>query len=279
MKNLIENSLLSFAETLPQSRLKEAAVYAIKAGGKRFRPLVMLSIIDSYGLAYEPFVDIAASLEMIHLYSLIHDDLPAMDDDTLRHGVPTIHKQFDEGTAILLGDGFLTNAFEFVTQNKTITAEQKVSIIQLLASRAGMHGMIYGQHLDLEAEGKQLDLQGLKQISQHKTGKLLEAAFRIGALLAAPKDEPLWGGIGQTLGLMFQIQDDVLEVTATEGELKKSKSDVQLKKATFVSQLGLNEAKALITTLYGQVSSQLQTLKIARPTIIDLINKIYDRRY
>ena len=279
MKTLIEQSLVRYLDVLPTSTLKEAAHYAVKAGGKRFRPLVVLSLIESYGMDPLPFLDVATSIEMIHLYSLIHDDLPAMDDDVLRHGVPTIHKKFDEATAILLGDGLLTNAFERVTDSKQIQDPQKVKIIQLLATRAGLNGMVYGQLLDIEAEGKQANVDHLTLISRHKTGKLLEASFRMGAIIASPQDEERWGQIGLNLGLMFQIQDDVLEITATEAELQKSKSDVALNKATFVSQLGLKKAKDMIETLYQRVQKDLALLKLKKPTIIELINKIYDRRY
>jgi len=279
MKTLIEQSLVRYLDVLPTSTLKEAALYAVKAGGKRFRPLVVLSLIESYGMDPLPYLDVATSIEMIHLYSLIHDDLPAMDDDVLRHGVPTIHKKFDEATAILLGDGLLTNAFERVTDSKQIQDQQKVKIIQLLATRAGLNGMVYGQLLDIEAEGKQANVDHLTLISRHKTGKLLEASFRMGAIIASPQDEERWGQIGLNLGLMFQIQDDVFEITATEAELQKSKSDVALNKATFVSQLGLKKAKDMIETLYQRVQKDLALLKLKKPTIIELINKIYDRRY
>ncbi|MEN9819766.1 MAG: geranyltranstransferase [Bacillota bacterium] len=279
MKKNIEESLVRYLDGLPNSTLKEAGLYAVKAGGKRFRPLVVLSLIESYGMDPLPYIDIATSIEMIHLYSLIHDDLPAMDDDVLRHGVPTIHKKFDEATAILLGDGLLTNAFERVTDSKHIQDQQKVKIIQLLSTRAGLNGMVYGQLLDIEAEGKQANVDHLTLISRHKTGKLLEASFRMGAMIASPQDEDRWGQIGLNLGLMFQIQDDVLEITATEAELQKSKSDVTLNKATFVSQLGLQQAKDMIQSLYQSVQQDLKFLKLKKQTIVELINKIYDRRY
>jgi geranylgeranyl diphosphate synthase type II len=279
LKDNIQSSLLQFIEGMPASKLKDAAVYAIQAGGKRFRPLVVLTLMESYGMDPLPYLDIATAIEMIHLYSLIHDDLPAMDNDSLRHGVPTIHKQFDEATAILLGDGLLTNAFERVTRNQSITAEQKVKILQLLSMNAGLQGMVYGQHLDMEAEGKQVDASHLQRISEFKTGKLLEASFRIGAMIASTKEEDRWGQIGLDLGLMFQIQDDVLEVTVSEAELKKSKSDVILEKATFVSQLGLQASKDKIEQLYGRVQQSLKTMKVKNNKIELLINKIYDRRY
>jgi geranylgeranyl pyrophosphate synthase len=193
--------------------------------------------------------------------------------------VPTIHKQFDEATAILLGDGLLTNAFERVARNQSVSAEQKINILQLLSVNAGLQGMVYGQHLDMEAEGKQVDALHLQRISEFKTGKLLEASFRMGAIIASIKEEDRWGQIGLDLGLMFQIQDDVLEVTVSEAELKKSKSDVILEKATFVSQLGLQASKDKIEQLYGRVQQSLKTMKVKNNKIELLINKIYDRRY
>jgi geranylgeranyl diphosphate synthase, type II len=279
MKESIQQTLLTYLKTLPESSLKQSAIYAIQAGGKRFRPLVILSMLKSYGYEIEPYLPVAASIEMIHLYSLIHDDLPAMDNDHLRHGVPTIHKQFNERIAILLGDGLLTNAFEMITTAPTINDAQKVKIVHILATRAGLNGMVFGQHLDLEAEGKQVDLEMLIKISQNKTGKLLEAAFRIGAILSSPKDEEVWGEIGLTLGLMFQIQDDVLEVIKSEEELQKSKSDDKLNKATFVSQLGLAPAQTMIEKLFEKVTQNLGKITLVNPAIKDLINTIYARRY
>jgi geranylgeranyl diphosphate synthase type II len=279
MKENIQASLVQFVSQLPNSTLKAAALYAIQAGGKRFRPLVILSLIESYGLDPYAYLDVATSIEMIHLYSLIHDDLPAMDDDSLRHGMPTVHRQFDEATAILLGDGLLTDAFQRVSGATILTAEDKVKIITVLSKAAGLSGMVFGQHLDIEHEGKQANLDMLKQISLHKTGKLLEAAFRIGAIISSPKDEDSWGNIGLSLGLMFQIQDDILEVTTSEQDLKKSKSDVALNKATFVSQLGLKAAKQEMETLYASVVKALEKMTLKKPTIVSLINTIYSRRY
>jgi geranylgeranyl diphosphate synthase type II len=202
-----------------------------------------------------------------------------MDDDSLRHGMPTVHRQFDEATAILLGDGLLTDAFQRVSGATILTAEDKVKIITVLSKAAGLSGMVFGQHLDIEHEGKQANLDMLKQISLHKTGKLLEAAFRIGAIISSPKDEDSWGNIGLSLGLMFQIQDDILEVTTSEQDLKKSKSDVALNKATFVSQLGLKAAKQEMETLYASVVKALEKMTLKKPTIVSLINTIYSRRY
>jgi geranylgeranyl diphosphate synthase, type II len=279
MKQDIHKALLAYGNRLPQSTMKEAAIYAIQAGGKRFRPQVILAIIDSYGVDYQPYVTTAIAIELIHLYSLIHDDLPAMDNDSIRHGVPTIHRQFDEATAILLGDGFLTDAFAMVTQSKVLTSEQKVEVIDLLSTHAGLQGMVYGQHLDLIAEGLKLNDEALKNISHYKTGKLIAAACQIGAVLVASKDRAIWERIGLTLGLMFQVQDDVLEVISSEATLQKSKSDVAHAKATFASHYGVEKAQALIQTLYQNVQVDLALLSLKKATIRDLIQTIYNRQY
>lgn len=279
MKTDILNALVAYVHRLPDSKLKQAALYTVQAGGKRFRPLVVLSLMDSYSQDYLPFVSVAIAVELIHLYSLIHDDLPAMDDDTLRHGVPTVHRQFDEATAILLGDGFLTDAFAMVTQSPLLSAEQKVSICDVLSTHAGVQGMVYGQHLDLISEGKTLDLNSLKTISHYKTGKLISASFQMGAILTCPQDRSLWERIGLTLGLMFQVQDDVLEVTTSEAVLQKSLSDVTLAKATFASHLGVSQATDYIQTLYAQIQNDLQTVTLKKPTIVQLIETIYRRQY
>jgi geranylgeranyl pyrophosphate synthase len=240
---------------------------------------LILHIIEAYGMDYQPYVSVAASLEMIHLYSLVHDDLPAMDNDSLRHGVPTVHIAFDEATAILVGDALLTDAFAMVSVNHNLTDAQKVDIIRLLSLKAGYHGMVYGQHLDLIHEGKAASAETLEMISHYKTGQLIEVACLIGSLIAQPKDQKPWSKIGLKLGLLFQIQDDVLEVTVSEEQLKKSKSDLLLEKATFVSQLGLPQAKAMIEKLYQQVKTTLADVRLKSNGIIELINRIYDRRY
>jgi geranylgeranyl diphosphate synthase type II len=279
MKNLINQFLSQYGKQLAPTRLGEATQYALEAGGKRLRPLIVLSLIQSYGMDYVPYVPLACALEMIHIYSLIHDDLPAMDDDDLRHGKPTIHKAFDEATAILVGDGLLTNAFGVIAQQAILTDAQKIKLITILSEGAGLTGMVYGQHLDMASEGKKLHLRALEEISLHKTGKLLEAAFLFGSIIGSPKDQSVWSNIGLNLGLMFQIQDDVLEVTVSEEQLKKSKSDLLLEKATFVSQLGLQQAKDMIEQLYQQVKVTLSKIQLKNQLITELINKIYDRRY
>jgi geranylgeranyl diphosphate synthase type II len=279
MKNLINQFLSQYGKQLAPTRLGEATQYALEAGGKRLRPLIMLSLIQSYGMDYVPYVPLACALEMIHIYSLIHDDLPAMDDDDLRHGKPTLHKAFDEATAILVGDGLLTNAFGVIAQQAILTDAQKIKLITILSEGAGLTGMVYGQHLDMASEGKKLHLRALEEISLHKTGKLLEAAFLFGSMIASPNDHHVWSNIGLNLGLMFQIQDDVLEATSSVETMMKSKSDDHNQKATFVSQLGLETAQSEIERLFASVQMDLKRLHLKHPLIEQLLMQIYQRKY
>jgi geranylgeranyl diphosphate synthase, type II len=279
MKDLIQEALNQRVDMLPASTLKDAVQYVVNAGGKRFRPLLMLHIIEAYGMDYQPFVSVAAALEMIHLYSLVHDDLPAMDDDTLRHGVPTVHIAFDEATAILVGDALLTDAFAIVTVNHDLSDAQKVDIVRLLSLKSGYHGMVYGQHLDLMHEGKVTTAETLELISHYKTGQLIEVACLIGALIAKPNEQKSWSKIGLKLGLLFQIQDDVLEATTSVENMKKSKSDEHLQKATFVSQLGVEEAQKMIRRLSEEITQLLNGLSFKNQAVVDLIQKIIHRQY
>lgn len=279
MKNLINQFLSQYGKQLAPTRLGEATQYALEAGGKRLRPLIVLSLIQSYGMDYVPYVPLACALEMVHIYSLIHDDLPAMDDDDLRHGKPTLHKAFDEATAILVGDGLLTNAFGVIAQQAILTDAQKIKLITILSEGAGLTGMVYGQHLDMASEGKKLHLRALEEISLHKTGKLLEAAFLFGSMIASPNDHHVWSNIGLNLGLMFQIQDDVLEATTSVETMMKSKSDDHNQKATFVSQLGLETAQSEIQRLFVSVQVEVKRLHLAHPFIEQVLIQIYQRKY
>ena len=279
LKQAIEQKLMAWTDTIPSSRLKEATQYALQGKAKRFRPLVVLRLIESYGLDPFQFLDIAVALEMMHIYSLVHDDLPAMDDDSLRHGRPTLHLAFGEANAILVGDGLLTFAFEIIAKTTCINDAQKVKVIQILSSHAGLSGMIYGQHLDLLFEKRTPNQQEIKAISHHKTGMLLSAAFQLGALVGNPQDAAIWEEIGHDLGLLFQIQDDVLEATTSSDNMGKSKSDDLLEKATFVKILGLEASQQKIAALTTKIKKDIQRISLSSATIMDLINTILTRQY
>lgn len=279
MKKQIQAFLLARADTLEDSGLKDAVQYALSAGGKRFRPLIVLTVIEGYGIDPTPYIPLASALEMIHVYSLIHDDLPAMDNDELRHGVKTLHLAFDEATAILVGDALLTDAFSIISESKLLPSDVLLDIVKLLANKAGYFGMVYGQHLDIIHEKKVANIEMLKTISKYKTGQLMEAAFVMGAMIAAPQDVDVWSKTGLTLGLIFQIQDDVLEATTSVENMQKSKSDDILKKATFVSQSSVEEAKALIQVLTIEVDSQLSKLNLKNNAVFTMVEMIKNRTY
>ncbi|GCF93978.1 farnesyl-diphosphate synthase [Enterococcus florum] len=233
--------------------LKEAMLYSLQAGGKRIRPLIVLSTAYSFcGQLGVNAYQTAAALEMIHTYSLIHDDLPAMDDDDLRRGKPTNHKVFGEALAILAGDGLFTSAFQSMTQ-MIMEPEEKLLLIQLLTKAAGTEGMVAGQAGDMAAEKTQVSLEVLKRIHREKTGALLTYAFVAGGILAQQTEYVLdqLQQLGAHMGLAFQIRDDLLDVVGTTEDLgKKVGQDARQEKSTYPRLLGVEGAKqALVKEL------------------------------
>jgi geranylgeranyl diphosphate synthase type II len=223
-------------------RLVEAVSYSLFAGGKRLRPALALGACELVCGSDTPAIPAACALEMVHTYSLIHDDLPAMDDDDLRRGQPTSHKVFGEATAILAGDALLTMAFEAAarTGNAAIVAE--------LARAAGIAGMVGGQQMDMDAEGREITLAELRRIHACKTGALIRSALRCGALAGGADDAQLdaLSAYGEHLGLAFQIADDLLDVTGDAAKLGKATgADAAHVKATYPALLGLEEAQRL----------------------------------
>ncbi len=236
---------------ISDSRLLEAMNYSLLGGGKRIRPQLLYAVLSGYGKDVSLGDPYACAIEMIHTYSLIHDDLPAMDDDDLRRGKPTNHRQFDEATAILAGDGLLTYAFETCTGGNA-SPEQTVRIIQILAESAGPDGMVLGQVYDTLESGD-TDWDDLKRIHELKTGRMFAAPLMIAAVLAG-QDEDVqrkWYELGITLGLAFQLQDDLLDIRMTAEELGKTNSDIRNDKITGVTLLGEKGAEDLMKELYG----------------------------
>ncbi len=241
-------------ETL-YARLIESMRYSLLDGGKRIRPLLVLEFCGLCGGDREQAMPFACALEMVHTYSLIHDDLPCMDDDDLRRGRPSNHKAFDEATALLAGDALLTLAFETMLSPQTVSrvgAEAAARAAGILARAAGAHGMIGGQVIDLESEGRAVPLETLQIMDECKTGALIVAAARMGCVLAkaSPEQEASAVQYARKIGLAFQIQDDILDVTGdTEALGKQVGSDQGNQKSTYVSLLGLEEARALVQKL------------------------------
>lgn len=275
----IDSVLEREMEYLPDSYVKEAMQYSLMAGGKRIRPNLLYEVVKGYGLEEGCADAFACALEMIHTYSLIHDDLPAMDNDDLRRGRPTCHKQFDEATAILAGDGLLTYAFQ-VAANAKCEAEKTVGCIQVLSAMAGSEGMVLGQDLDIH-ESEHSDWDYVKKVHQYKTGCLLSAPFMMGAILAGQEKSVIekWHQVGNDLGLAFQIQDDILDVCLTSEEFGKSNSDEKNDKKTSVSLLGLQEARNLMVSLYDNVEKELnQFSHFDASALKNMIEQIKNRK-
>ncbi|QKY69292.1 polyprenyl synthetase family protein [Lentibacillus sp. CBA3610] len=245
-REIIQRELQEHLDKLEiPERLKASMVYSIEAGGKRLRPALLIASFYAYNHNINKVLSSAAALEMIHTYSLIHDDLPAMDDDDIRRGLPTNHKKFDEATAILAGDALLTFSFDLITNDPLLTDRQKVQLVQLLSEGSGPKGMIAGQFLDMEAEKKAVTLEELENIHTLKTGELFRFAIRSGAFLGEATDEQIrhLDEYAHFLGLIFQVQDDILDVTGDPDKIGKPVgSDEDNEKNTYVRLLGLNGA-------------------------------------
>ena len=275
----IEKVLEEKIDELADSKVKEAMRYSLIAPGKRVRPNLLYEVVKGYGLLESVADEFACAIEMIHTYSLIHDDLPAMDNDDLRRGRLTCHKQFDEATAILAGDGLLTYAFDEASSS-TADPSIVVKCIQVLAQCAGSNGMVLGQDLDMN-ESNTSDWDYVRKVHKYKTGCLLSAPLMMGALLAGKNDETVrqWHEIGISLGLAFQIQDDILDVELSSEEFGKSNSDEKNDKKTSVSLLGLEQSKELMISEYEKVKQSISEMHdFNGEKLISFIESIEKRR-
>lgn len=274
--NLIEQKLqqlLHLRGTVPYSSLFQAARYSLLGGGKRLRPVLALVVAETLGGSVEKALHPACALEMIHAYSLIHDDLPCMDDDDFRRGKPSLHRAFPEGHAVLTGDFLLTHAFEILANAPGISAENKVRLVALLSKQAGGEGMIAGQVMDLEAEGKEIPFDHLQLIHAKKTGALITAAIEFGGIVAgaATAQEKILQQFGQQIGLAFQIRDDILDVTASKQKHGKAVgSDAVNNKVTYVTALGLVKAKQALQELLEAAIKTAQELPGAGVRLVQL---------
>ncbi|AIQ75636.1 polyprenyl synthetase [Paenibacillus odorifer] len=247
-------TILPAAWTVPEN-LQQAMKYSLMAGGKRLRPLLVIAACESLGGSREAALPIAAAIEMVHTYSLIHDDLPAMDNDDYRRGKLTNHKVFGEASAILAGDALLTHAFYSVVQASRkfgIPADNVLSIVEDLAEMAGPRGMVGGQIADMEGEQGLTDLAQLKYIHLHKTGDLIIFSLLAGGRIAGATEKQLEAlrDFGTSIGLAFQIQDDILDLVGDEGKLgKKTGSDIKQQKVTYPYFIGLEESRAEVKQL------------------------------
>lgn len=241
--------------------LFEAARYSLMGGGKRLRPILALATANMLGANQEFVLTPACTLEIVHTYSLIHDDLPCMDDDDFRRGKPSLHKKYSEGHAVLTGDYLLTYAFELLAKSPHLNADVKLRLISTLSQSIGADGMIGGQVMDLAYEGKKIPLDTLKLLHRKKTGALITAAIEFGGILANVNEKQMehLRLFGENIGLAFQIIDDVLDVTSSQTKHGRPvSSDVLNEKSTYVQLLGLEQSKAYAQECYNQA---LQYLK------------------
>src|SRR5690242_3566790 len=269
------NSLLPPSGALPE-KVHQAIRWSVFAGGKRFRPALLLAVGQAFGAEIKQLLRTACAFEMIHTYSLIHDDLPAMDDDELRRGRPTCHVRFDEATAILAGDALQTLAFQAIADDERLDAETRIALISELARGAATpEGMVAGQALDMEAEARQVNGAQLEEIHRLKTGALIVGAARCGAIIGAADQEELAAvtRYGSHLGLLFQITDDLLDVTASAEELGKTPGkDVQSSKATYPALYGIDESREKAVKAHRAACDALEQLD--RPT--QVLHRIVD---
>ena len=248
-------------EDAAEQRLHEAMRYAALDGGKRLRPFLLMQSASLFGVSKRSALRTGAALELIHCYSLVHDDLPAMDDDDLRRGKPTVHKQFDEATAILAGDALLTLAFEVLSHDEThANAGVRCRLVSVLAKAAGSHGMVGGQMIDLQAENKSLNIGQITRLQRLKTGELIAYACEGGAILgqASNTAHEALRGYAHDVGLAFQIADDLLDVEGRVEKVGKAvNKDEDAGKATFVSILGVERARSQANRLADQAIEHL----------------------
>ena len=282
-KTFVEEKLVSYANELQcPNVLREAMAYSLEAGGKRLRPLLLFATLQAFGKEKNLGVGAACALEMIHTYSLVHDDLPCMDDDDLRRGKPTNHKVFGEAMAVLAGDGLLTYAFQVIMayEQKEISAEKKVRLVLELAKAAGPEGMVGGQVADMEAEGKQLTIDELEYIHKHKTGKLLEFAVLAGSILsdATEEQEEKLLEFAKYIGLAFQIRDDILDVEGTEEEIGKPiGSDLSNEKSTYTTLFTVDRAKDILEETIAEAKGAISSLQLQDEYLLSICDLIAKR--
>jgi geranylgeranyl diphosphate synthase type II len=282
---LIEAALNEYLPVVdcPPARLHESMRYSVFAGGKRLRPILLLAACEAVGGDPVKALPAACALEMVHSYSLVHDDLPAMDDDDLRRGQPTNHQVFGEATAILAGDALLTEAFALLSNAETcarMPPARACEIVQILARSSGSTGMVGGQLVDMESEDQRIDLATLEYIHTRKTGALIRAAVEMGAVIgeASTEQRQALCRYAEAAGLAFQVADDILDIVADQAELgKKIGSDQDRGKATFPSLIGLEQARRRAAALKQQALAEIDQLDDSAQALREIAIYIVDR--
>jgi geranylgeranyl diphosphate synthase, type II len=284
-KDSVDNTLEKLvppAKTFPSS-VHEAMRYSLFAGGKRVRPILAIAAAEALGVKTAGLLPLAGALELIHTYSLIHDDLPAMDNDDFRRGSPTCHKVYGEAIAILAGDGLLNMAFEVLSdprQLKSVPENRLIAIIKEISTASGVFGMVGGQVVDMESEGKDIDFPTLEYIHTHKTGALIRASVRVGALYASAGKRHFTAltHYGEMVGLAFQIADDILDITGKQEEIGKDVgSDIKKGKKTFPSFYGLEESRRRAVEVVDKAITALKDFDRKADPLRELAKYIINR--
>ncbi|WP_024415226.1 polyprenyl synthetase family protein [Streptococcus suis] len=275
----LEETMADFYQPQVAERLNQSVLYSLQAGGKRIRPLLLLTILESFGMELkQAHYQVAACVELIHTGSLIHDDLPAMDNDDYRRGRLTNHKVYDEATAILAGDSLFLDPFGFLAQ-VDLPAETILALVRELSQASGTFGMVAGQVLDMAGEGQKQTLEQLQAIHANKTGKLLTFPFLAAGLIAGQSNAVInhLRQAGQLVGLAFQVRDDILDVTATFEEIGKTpQKDVVAEKSTYPALMGLEASKVFLEDSLNQAISELDQVAKQVPFSTEKIKEIIE---
>lgn len=263
--SLIDSKLEAIldASLFPKGDIAAAGRYAVLSGGKRLRPQLLLATAEVYGVPMENALTPACAIELIHAYSLIHDDLPCMDDDDMRRGKPSLHKVYPEGHALLTGDFLLTYAFQLLAESPNLSADQRIALVRTLSFRSGAHGMIGGQEIDLAYAGKKIDKEIIESIHKKKTAALIKAAFECGGIIGNSPELELLSEIGETLGVAFQIVDDIL--------------DGDTDQPTILKILDVDKAHIYAQDLFSSAIEKIRALSRPAPKLESLAHKIIFR--
>ena len=271
----------TYSESNQHSELNNVMSYSVLAGGKRFRPILTYTTTSLYDIDLAKADASACAIEFIHIYSLIHDDLPAMDDDDMRHNQPSSHKTFGEAQAILAGDGLQALAFEVLSRDELIAPDIRIELLKILSISA--YKMAEGQSIDLSVVSKTVDIELLNQMHQKKTGSLISCAVKFGALLNTnidSKDIDILDSYSNNIGLAYQIQDDVLDVSSTEAVLgKRQNSDSVKDKPTYPTILGLDKSIRVYKDLYKEAMEEISGLSVNEETLRKLTEKLMQRAF
>ncbi len=271
-----EKHIQNYLDAQRPCLISDAMKYSME-GGKRFRPRIIFAILKGLGIDESVGYDAALALELIQTYSLIHDDLPAMDNDDMRRGKPSLHKAFREDIAILTGDQLLTNAFRVIGESSSYDAECKVKIITALSKYAGIDGMIYGQLLDVTSDNENIDKEKLVEIQDNKTGGLFKISCLIPMYIAKIDREEYFTRMGSLIGLIFQNQDDLFDVIKSEKEMGKSLSDARNEKGSALSVYSLDELKQLIDEEFNELDELLKDAGFDASYLMKLLDKLKNR--